>query len=1034
VRRSIRPTLQRHPRIFLGTAIFLVALLVRLIPLGRYVTPDEPIWVMRSIRFLDAMRARSWFQIPQTGHPGLPTMVLGALGVQITRWLDPVGAVEHLTWLRNLAWLAPENVEAIRRLAVFLPAARTLVAVTQSLGLVLVYGIGRNRVGERSARWIAVFLALDPFLIGHAGLLHTDALQATFVLLAVVFAMPPSSARSPGPMRELRGLDIKGGRWLSIILSGLCLALAGLTKLLGLLVAPGLAVALIAEGRLRGVQRWLGVGLLALSALGFGFALYPPFWVDPKAAADVLLNAMRYHEGLGLRNTFFAGRMTSDPGPWFYPVVILFRLTPPALVGLTLGSLRPRTRSFTEWGWFLFPATGYLGVLMVATKKFDRYALTPLVLLTALAALHRARDRVGRLGHQSLAAALLLPWAVIALLPLYYADPLLGGPWAARYLIPLGWGEGTGLATGKLAQEAGGDDVLLVENVPGAAPFSDGIVRPLGSVPTYCGDIVIEGLASGGGDRVRLDTMRIAGLPLATISASGGGELTASSAYLLPGPLPGFNEAASNVLVSPLTDTLHLHRWLSGQFANVQEFVWVRAPACYPLTDAHIASLVAGDSRSLDCTPLEDGSPFDFELCRLNTVMREPVPWMARFAQGLDLIAVSIPDSVRAPEALAVRMRWLPRVSPGDVELYLALRDPETGLTQSEGGRVAISERGWHSSAWNPHQTADTAAYIPIPRSLPPARYEITLRVSRIEGGWLGITQSDGDFGGTERALGEIEVLPPFDSADALNLPLELDVEVPGIRVLSAEVEQEEVWAGDHLPFRLEVVRTGEGVSPPLSWGLVCDGERRDRGGLRWSPGDLAAWPEGFRFELRYAPQLDPTLSDETCELRLMAGPSMGISLGSVIVRARARIFSLPGSPEMSLDVGAGYFGQLVGIDLSTDTLQVGDPVTVTLYWKASGSAEEDYTVFVHLADSEGIVWAQSDVQPAGGQAPTSSWIAGQVIVDRHRVSLPALAPTGAYTLWVGMYDPETGYRVPLDRDGERLPDDRVRVRDLLLR
>jgi len=41
----------------LSAAIFIVALSVRLVPLGFYVTPDEPIWVMRSVEFLQACGA-----------------------------------------------------------------------------------------------------------------------------------------------------------------------------------------------------------------------------------------------------------------------------------------------------------------------------------------------------------------------------------------------------------------------------------------------------------------------------------------------------------------------------------------------------------------------------------------------------------------------------------------------------------------------------------------------------------------------------------------------------------------------------------------------------------------------------------------------------------------------------------------------------------------------------------------------------------------------------------------------------------------
>jgi hypothetical protein len=813
------------------------------------------------------------------------------------------------------------------------------------------------------------------------------------------------------------------------------LALAGLTKLLGLLVAPGLAIALIVWGREHGIQRWLLVGLLALSTIGFGFALYPPFWVDPKAAIDILLNAVRYHEGLGLRDTFFAGRMTADPGPWFYPVVLLFRMTPIALIGLTLGILRLRPPFSGGMGWFLLPAIGYLSVLMVATKTFDRYALTPLVLLTAVAAVGWARDRMGEFKRQVLTAGLLLPWVVVAVVPLNYADPLLGGPWVARHLIPLGWGEGTGLAAGIIDQEASDDQVLLVENVPGAAPFFDGSLRPLKRTPIHCGDFVIGGLSSEYSDLLRRDTVNVAGLSLATLyTREKTAALVPSRLYLLPGPLPGFNEAAANVVVTPLTDTLHLYRWLSDQFGDVGEFVWVHAPACYPLTNAHIESVLKADDGLFDCRLIEDHSSFDTELCRFLDEKEEPASWTARFSQGLDLIAVSIPDSIQAPDALTVGMRWLPQISPGNIELYLALRDPETDLIWSEGGRAAVSDRGWQSSVWTLSQTVDTEAYIPIPRSLPPARYEVTLRVSRIEDGWLGITRTDGGFGGTELTLGEVEVLPPSHSADALGFPQDISVDAAGLRIVSAEMARDSVWSGDRLPFRLEVLRTGEDAPRSLSWALVCNENIRDEGDLRWSPGHFSDWPEDFRFELRYAPQLDPTLVSGTCEFKLIVGQATAISLGTLKIRARERTFTLPDAPQLTINAQVGDFGKLVGADLSTDTLQVGEVVTITLYWKANSGTGEDYTVFVHLSDSDGTVWAQSDTQPAGGRAPTSSWITGQVIVDRHSLTLPTLAPTGVYALWVGMYDSEVGYRVPLERGGGRFPGDRVRVGDLRIR
>ena len=82
----------------------LLGLTLRLAPLGRYVTPDEPTWVYRSIRFADALAARNWADIPLTAHPGVTTMWLGTLGVTVHRLLDPAGSAAHLDWIRRMTW------------------------------------------------------------------------------------------------------------------------------------------------------------------------------------------------------------------------------------------------------------------------------------------------------------------------------------------------------------------------------------------------------------------------------------------------------------------------------------------------------------------------------------------------------------------------------------------------------------------------------------------------------------------------------------------------------------------------------------------------------------------------------------------------------------------------------------------------------------------------------------------------------------------------------------------------------------------
>ena len=225
-----QPSNPRYGRWALVIGICAAGLLLRLAPLSRYVTPDEPAWVYRSIRFADALSARDWAAVPSTGHPGVTTMWLGAAGVAVQRLLDPAGSLAHLDWIRRLAWLAPENGDAFRHLAFFLPWGRVAVALVTTLGLVALYPLLVRLFDRRVALLAVGLLAFDPFLIGHSGLLHTDALLATFSLLALVAAL--------NGLREPR----RAVWW---ALSGLFTGLALLTKTLAVILLPYVLLLLV---------------------------------------------------------------------------------------------------------------------------------------------------------------------------------------------------------------------------------------------------------------------------------------------------------------------------------------------------------------------------------------------------------------------------------------------------------------------------------------------------------------------------------------------------------------------------------------------------------------------------------------------------------------------------------------------------------------------------------------------------------------------------------------------------------------------
>src|SRR5690606_38077580 len=84
-------------RLFL-VVLFFAALLPRLAAIGRYVTPDEPGWVYRSILFREAWLHGQWAETLTAGHPGVITTWLGATAIGLQLWLQPASRAAY-DWL-----------------------------------------------------------------------------------------------------------------------------------------------------------------------------------------------------------------------------------------------------------------------------------------------------------------------------------------------------------------------------------------------------------------------------------------------------------------------------------------------------------------------------------------------------------------------------------------------------------------------------------------------------------------------------------------------------------------------------------------------------------------------------------------------------------------------------------------------------------------------------------------------------------------------------------------------------------------------
>ncbi len=127
---------------------------------------------------------------------------------------------------------------------------------------------------------------------------------------------------------------------------------------------------------------------------------------------------------------------------------------------------------------------------------------------------------------------------------------------------------------------------------------------------------------------------------------------------------------------------------------------------------------------------------------------------------------------------------------------------------------------------------------------------------------------------------------------------------------------------------------------------------------------------------------------------------------------ARYGVAPLPEAPAEAFEARFGEAIVLDGATILGERFRAGDIIPVSLFWQAEEQPAQRYKLFVHLLNAEGQLVAQYDAEPVGGFRPTDGWQAGERIIDRCGVLVPAGLPAGRYTVRVGLYDFQ----------GERLP------------
>jgi hypothetical protein len=120
-----------------------------------------------------------------------------------------------------------------------------------------------------------------------------------------------------------------------------------------------------------------------------------------------------------------------------------------------------------------------------------------------------------------------------------------------------------------------------------------------------------------------------------------------------------------------------------------------------------------------------------------------------------------------------------------------------------------------------------------------------------------------------------------------------------------------------------------------------------------------------------------------------------------------------------AIDVSACFGG-----GLCLDRVEVLDPrpapgslLRLRLTWRAASVTSEAYTTFVHVFAGASLL-AQHDGQSVGELRPTTTWQAGEIVIDQFAIPIPMDASAGQYVLRIGLYQPGTGQRLPYTTPG----------------
>ena len=398
---------------------------------------------------------------------------------------------------------------------------------------------------------------------------------------------------------------------------------------------------------------------------------------------------------------------------------------------------------------------------------------------------------------------------------------------------------------------------------------------------------------------------------------------------------------------------------------------------------------------------------------------------------------MDIPPSSQVRQPLDLEKKWLPSGHPAWVALSWQAQQPVANdqlkvslfLTDEKGhlaGQVDDSLAGdlyLFEETWQPGQIGNTYHILPTLPGIPPGRYKLYAAVyesqtkKRLPAAGAGIP------GASAALLGSIEVTRAITTPviqPQIALPADI-FPTAAIRLKGYELPTSSYNPGDTVPLTLFwQARTAPGedytttVRLQTTEGKTVSESVEPPGGPQFP---TTLWRSGEIVRNWQDVVIPPTTPAGTYQLvaslSTAGRPLEDLALGQIEVGGQPRNFTAP-SPQHPMQAALGNSIAFLGYTLPGDNARAGETAPLTLHWQALAQMNQSYAVFVHVLGPDGRVVAQHDSPPGQGAAPTTGWVQGEYIDDEHPIDVPADLPPGQYQVEIGVYDPNTGVRLPV--------------------